>query len=169
MYSLRNLLQMKLRVRITHEATLSPQQTRTSTPPLPKMIMEAPHPLSFDLLTSIRSDPLLTTSTPNTILSTAPKHPTQFYMILYHRERLLAAAQDFQWQEAAIALSGPIGLLRLEKSLHEHLGSKYGNPAYPAPLKVSSFQILVILSHKLTLSPKAPRPTLSHGHHHSNE
>ena len=55
----------------------------------------------WSITTSLRSDPQL---------ASAPGNPQGYYMIEYHRERLLAAAHDFGWQDAEQRLGGAEGL-----------------------------------------------------------
>ncbi|OBT92397.1 hypothetical protein VE01_09294 [Pseudogymnoascus verrucosus] len=68
--------------------------------------MSAPEP-TFDLFTSLRYDPLLLTCAANTTLSPSP---SPFYMLSHHRDRILSAAQHFNWPLAIARLSGPSGL-----------------------------------------------------------
>ncbi|MCJ1352566.1 MAG: hypothetical protein MMC33_002550 [Icmadophila ericetorum] len=90
----------------------------------------------FQIFTSLRSDALLLTCPQNHQHSSSPPTPTQFYMLNYHRDRLLAAAQAFNWDHAIRVLSGNNGLAKLDSQLHEHLLSAYGDANYPDPLKV---------------------------------
>ncbi|KFZ17295.1 hypothetical protein V501_01825 [Pseudogymnoascus sp. VKM F-4519 (FW-2642)] len=62
---------------------------------------------TFDLFTSLRYDPLLLTCAANTTLSPSP---SPFYMLSHHRDRILSAAQHFNWPLAVARLSGPSGL-----------------------------------------------------------
>lgn len=89
----------------------------------------------FEIFTSIRGDIILVESELNTRLSTTGQ-PSQFYMLRFHRDRMLAAAKEFSWSEAIEALDKSAGLLLLERSLFEHLEHEYGNSNHQNPLKV---------------------------------
>lgn len=97
--------------------------------------MESTAASHFDIFTSIRSDKILTQSALNAELS-ASGQPSQFYMLRYHRDRMLAAAQHFSWEDAIKTLAGPAGLTLLEKTLLQHPDDEYGNQNHPSPLKV---------------------------------
>lgn len=94
-------------------------------------------PADFAILTSIRSDVVLKDSPFNTSLSGAGE-PSQFYMLRYHRDRLLSAAKQFNWAEVIKFLSGSASAHILELKLLEHLLHKYGSYYYLEPLKVPS-------------------------------
>jgi hypothetical protein len=70
----------------------------------------------FHIFTSLRYDPLLLSSAHNTqpLLNPIHPNPTPFYMFLYHRDRLLEAAQHFEF---------PLVVEKLQdgKSLHADL------------------------------------------------
>lgn len=91
--------------------------------------------LDFEIFTSIRGDMILTESKLNTELSTTSQ-PSQFYMLRYHRDRMLAAAEEFGWSKAIEALDKSAGLLLLERKLFEHLENECGNLNHHNPLKV---------------------------------
>jgi hypothetical protein len=61
----------------------------------------------FELFSSLRFDPKLINSSPNTAL--APES-CPFYMMQYHRDRMLHAAKHFKWERAVARLEGPQGL-----------------------------------------------------------
>ncbi|MCJ1270916.1 hypothetical protein MMC22_010813 [Lobaria immixta] len=96
------------------------------------LVHESP---DFEIFTSIRGDIILVESELNTELSTTSQ-PSQFYMLRYHRDRMLAAAEEFGWSEAIEALNESAGLLLLERSLFEHLEHEYSNSIHQNPLKV---------------------------------
>lgn len=91
---------------------------------------------NFQIFTSLRSDALLLKCLENNKYSFKPPMPSQFYMLSYHRDRMLAAAQAFDWERVAHFLSGDNGLAELDSQIHEHLLSAYGDRNYPKPLKV---------------------------------
>ncbi|MCJ1427399.1 hypothetical protein MMC29_005302, partial [Sticta canariensis] len=81
------------------------------------LVHESP---DFEILTSVRVDRILVESELNAELSTNGQ-PSRFYMLCYHRDRMLAAAQEFGWSEAIKAIDEPGGLLLLERRLFEHV------------------------------------------------
>jgi hypothetical protein len=91
----------------------------------------------FQAMTSIRSDMLLKSSALNPKSYTV-NQPSQFYMLPYHYERMLAAATEFGWWQAAKSMASNSGIVRLQLTLEQHLQEKYGRADYPSPLKVKS-------------------------------
>ncbi|MCJ1307658.1 hypothetical protein MMC25_001305 [Agyrium rufum] len=87
----------------------------------------------FSIFTSIRSDGLLAQYKEN-VLPT--DEFSQFYLLHLHRDRLLNAANAFQWTEVIDYLKGDVGLTRLHTYLKDQLYSKYGSSAYPEPLRI---------------------------------
>lgn len=96
------------------------------------LVHESP---DFEISTSIRGDMILAESELNSKVSTNSQ-PSQFYMLRYHRDRMLAAAKEFGWSEAIEALDESAGLLLLERRLCEHLEHVNGNSNLQNPLKV---------------------------------
>lgn len=94
-------------------------------------------PADFEIFTSIRSDVVLKDSPFNKSLSGAGE-PSQFYMLRYHRDRLLSAANQFNWPEVIKFLSSSACAHILEIKLLEHLLHKYGSSSSLEPLKVPS-------------------------------
>lgn len=93
----------------------------------------------FDIISTIRSDAVLYSSQENTKInapsgSTARNLPTQFYMLYYHQERMLASAKAFGWDTHL--LEGPDGWGQLLLLLHDHLELKYKHREYRPPLMV---------------------------------
>lgn len=84
----------------------------------------------FQLFSSLRYDPLLLQSTTNTQLGPqgSSQSPTPFYMLAYHRDRILQAAEHFKWEKAIAQISGPDGLLRLLKRLEDDIDVKSSTP-----------------------------------------
>ncbi|KAI1000868.1 hypothetical protein K3495_g7334 [Podosphaera aphanis] len=68
--------------------------------------METP---DFELFSTVRYDPVLRTQAANTTLITGSE-ASPFYMLPYHRDRILHAAQHFGWSHAAAAIQGTVGL-----------------------------------------------------------
>ena len=95
-----------------------------------------PQDSSISITTSIRSDTALTKSAINSALSGPTPEPCQFYMLSYHRDRMLTTATEFAWTKAYAILDGAKGLHHLKNALREYLARKYGDPNYPQPLKV---------------------------------
>lgn len=103
------------------------------------LIMSSPSPSSdppFQLLSSLRYDPLLLSSPENNSIYRTT--PTPFYMLQYHKDRLIAAAQHFGWKEAHSKLKGRQGLKSLEESLLEAVSEQLDPAKYDpdTPLKV---------------------------------
>ncbi|MCJ1466795.1 hypothetical protein MMC07_005415 [Pseudocyphellaria aurata] len=96
------------------------------------LVYESP---DFEIFTSIRGDAILVESEFNTELSIIGQ-PSPFYMLRYHRDRLLAAAKQFGWAKAVQALDDSAGLLLLERRLFEHLELDPGNFNVQCPIKV---------------------------------
>lgn len=94
-------------------------------------------PANFEIFTSIRSDVVLKDSRFNTSLS-GTGELSQFYMLRYHRDRLLSAAKQFNFTEAIKFLSGSASAQILELKLLEYLLHKFGSSSYLEPLKVPS-------------------------------
>ena len=89
---------------------------------------------SLEVLSSIRYDQLLIQSPHNTQLSCNESSP--FYMLRYHRDRMVAAVHELGWPEARIVLEGQGGIVRLQQALQDHLADSH-NPAHvPQPRKV---------------------------------
>ena len=93
----------------------------------------------FQLFSSLRYDPLLTSIPPiNTEGWDAERNdPVPFYMLPYHRDRILQAAEYFGWTKAADVIRGPKGFAHLVKKLTEAIDT-----TSPTPLRVRT-----LLSH----------------------
>ena len=90
--------------------------------------LDAPIINTFDIISTIRYDPLLIHSEENTrvnatINNTLAEIPTPFYMSSYHRDRMLASAKAFGWNISP--LEGPEGFERFLGLLQDHLESRY--------------------------------------------
>lgn len=98
----------------------------------------------LELMSSVRGDVLLFHCPKNTLLSCklSTSH-CQFYMLQYHRDRILFAARDFGWTEACNVLEGPGGISRLSRALKAHLANLYNGAQNSQPLKVFPTLFLV--------------------------
>ena len=95
--------------------------------------------VGFDITSAIRSDVALLYSSENTRVNatmkgTLAREPCQFYMLNYHRERMLDAAKAFYRDTSP--LEGPEAFEELIQMLHDHLERELCDRFYPAPLKV---------------------------------
>lgn len=87
----------------------------------------------FHVFTSLRYDPLLLTSAENSRPELSFVAPSPFYMLVYHRDRLLEAAQHFEYETVSHILSdGPA----LHESLLKEVKSYFENGGKDEPLKV---------------------------------
>lgn len=78
---------------------------------------------NFQLFTSLRFDPTLlhlVDSQPGDVGWNSTK-PSPYYMLDYHRDRMLKAASHWGWSKAVAAIEGPGGLARLESFIAEQL------------------------------------------------
>ena len=90
----------------------------------------APISNAFDIISTIRYDPLLIHSEENTrvnatIDSPSAKVPTPYYMLSYHQDRMLASAKAFGWNTSP--LEGSEGFEQLLGSLQDHLQSEHSD------------------------------------------
>lgn len=93
----------------------------------------------FEIISTLRSDEILLYSRENTLVNatipgTLARSPVQFYMLSYHRDRMMASAAAFGWDTSP--LEGPKGFSDLLHMLHDHLKSEYNDQNYTAPLMV---------------------------------
>ncbi|KAF7929696.1 hypothetical protein EAE99_004600 [Botrytis elliptica] len=101
-----------------------------------------PNP-TFQLFTSLRYDPLLLQSPQNIESWPLPTPtPSPFYMLPYHRDRLLQAATHFSFPPAILAISGTSGFQNLLSALSTSIDTQS-----PTPLRVR-----IVLDHKGTLT-----------------
>lgn len=83
----------------------------------------------YQLFTSLRYDPVLRGSRKNLESWPLPDPgASPFYLLSNHRDRLLYAAQHFQWDEAVKALQGPDGFSRFLQHLEETVDTKSAVP-----------------------------------------
>ncbi|KAH8820928.1 aminotransferase [Xylogone sp. PMI_703] len=83
----------------------------------------------FMLISSLRYDPSLSQNIKNSqIYKAAGLSPGPFYMLPYHRDRLLQAAEHFNWTEAASRLQGDAGLSHFLRAVEESVDAKSDTP-----------------------------------------
>jgi 4-amino-4-deoxychorismate lyase len=83
----------------------------------------------FQLFSSLRFDPLLAPLAINIeVWDGARPSGSPFYMLPYHRDRLLQAAENFGWATAASRISGPNGLTHLASKLSETIDVQSSKP-----------------------------------------
>ncbi|OCL11227.1 hypothetical protein AOQ84DRAFT_437858 [Glonium stellatum] len=116
-------------------------------------------PPSFELFTSLRYDPILLASSENSSPVLSFHSPSPFYMLVYHRDRMLEAAQHFGWVNVANKLADGESLSKtlLEKvqTYQKETGTEDG------PLKVRIlFDRAANLSVELAPVPAVPLSTL---------
>lgn len=79
---------------------------------------------NFQLFTSLRFEPMLlqlVDTQPGDVGWNSSK-PSPYYMLDYHRDRMLKAASYWGWGKAVAAIEGPEGLARLESFITGQLG-----------------------------------------------
>ncbi|KAK6607877.1 aminodeoxychorismate lyase [Botrytis cinerea] len=98
---------------------------------------------TFQLFTSLRYDPLLLQSPKNIESWPLPTpSPSPFYMLPYHRDRLLQAASHFSFHPAITAISGASGFQNLLSVLSNSIDTQS-----PTPLRVR-----IVLDHEGTIT-----------------
>lgn len=98
-----------------------------------------PHASTLRLMSSIRSDILLSACSKNTLLSyDDSSDASQLYMLGHHRDRLYGAAKDLGWAEACNTLGGRGGLNRLRDVLQDSHANISNGFQHPCPQKVSA-------------------------------
>ncbi|KAF2087777.1 hypothetical protein K490DRAFT_41709 [Saccharata proteae CBS 121410] len=114
---------------------------------------------SFSLFTSLRYDPLLLTSTENSSPVFSFTSPSPFYMLRYHRDRMLEAAQHFEWTSVVQKLSEGSSLEQL--LLQEISAWRETNKSEDKPLKVRIlFNRNADMHVECTPTPSQPLSTL---------
>jgi 4-amino-4-deoxychorismate lyase len=114
--------------------------------------MAGPDP-DFQLFSSLRFDPVLLECKENSELALGP---TPFYMLSHHRDRLLQAAEHFQWRKAIAQISGTNGLLYFTETLKAAID----------PSETKSLRVKALLDHNGTITvetsetPKVPLENL---------
>ncbi|KAI9760269.1 MAG: hypothetical protein M4579_001783 [Chaenotheca gracillima] len=114
----------------------------------------------FELFSSLRYDPALLKSSANTALSGRPNQPSPFYMLRYHRDRIMAAAEHFGWEKAATRLAGEEGLERLSTYLEGEVTR--GQPSPDEGGEGSALRLRTLLSKagdlRVEMAPVPPVP-----------
>ena len=96
-----------------------------------------PFAANLEVMTSIRGDVLLSNCPKNTFLSCdGSVEACQFYMLRYHRDRMLETARELGWIEACDVLEGRQGLRRFKDVLQTHYASSSENISQSPPQKV---------------------------------
>jgi 4-amino-4-deoxychorismate lyase len=93
--------------------------------------METGH--SFHLFTSVRYDPLLLKSPENSLPILNYVTPSPFYMLIYHRDRMLEAAQHFDFHAVAQRLEDGVSL---HQELLQEVAEYLRRGGQNVPLKV---------------------------------
>lgn len=135
---------------------MSPPNPPTTKPP-PTTSSSSPQ----QIFTSIRYDPLLATHPANNLFD----RPSPFYMLAHHRDRLLAAAQHFDWPAASTALSSTTGLETLTETLaqtvQDAIATTPDSPTHRPP-NSTPFRLRILVSPSGTIateySPTPPAP-----------
>jgi len=105
----------------------------------------------FQLFSSLRYDPLLLSVAINTEHWDGNLNPPNpFYMLPFHRDRILQATKRFGWAEAASKIQGPSGLSNLLKRLEEKIDIQS-----PTPLRV---RILLDHNGNIAIEPTPVAP-----------
>lgn len=89
---------------------------------------------NFKLFTSLRYDPVLLLDQQPKNSGWNSKQQSAFYMLDYHRDRMLRAASHWDWEKAVATIEGPEGLARLEAFLTQRVKSQSND--VPMKLKV---------------------------------
>ncbi|KAI4244907.1 MAG: hypothetical protein L6R40_002813 [Gallowayella cf. fulva] len=117
----------------------------------------------FQVMSSLRSDVLLLQCFKNTQLFIEGGNCScPFYMLRYHRDRMLAAVEELGWTGAWNFLQGQQGVTRLKEVLQDHLEdrSTSTHPSQPLKLRVT-INLQGLVSAKSTPLPFLPLSTLS--------
>lgn len=93
-----------------------------------------PSETSFHLFTSLRYDPLLLTSSENSQSWLNFISPSPFYMLCYHRDRMLEAAQHFDFHAVAEKLADGAAL---HNELLQKVSAYIRDGGNDGPLKVN--------------------------------
>ncbi|KAI5926953.1 aminotransferase [Camillea tinctor] len=84
---------------------------------------------NFQLFSSIRYEPALLELSPEQLADIGWRgQPSAFYMLDFHRDRMLRAAKHWGWSAAVDALAGPQGLKRLQYFLQDITRQAGNNP-----------------------------------------
>ncbi|KAI8930768.1 hypothetical protein NX059_011796 [Plenodomus lindquistii] len=112
----------------------------------------------FQLFTSVRYDPLLLTSEENSKSHLSIIAPSPFYMLAYHRDRMLEAAQHFEFTQVEKRLGDGKALhMDLSNHVKDHVAKGWKDE--PLKLRVL-FDRAANLTVELTPIPPVPLSTL---------
>ncbi|KAK6333374.1 hypothetical protein TWF718_011188 [Orbilia javanica] len=104
---------------------------------------------SFDLFSSLQFSPTLTSSAENTVIC---GKPCPFYMLNYHRDRILHAAYNFGWQDAVTALEAPDSLDLIQVKCLDAVDGALGEVEDKGDVAV---RVRIIISPKGSLTAEA--------------
>lgn len=90
-------------------------------------------------MSSIRCDANLQSLRTNSELGPDHEQACTFYMLRYHRDRMLVAATEFGWSKACRALDGEKGIMFLEHTLNEHVNSQCSDNPPPGARQARIF------------------------------
>ncbi|KAI1107165.1 aminotransferase [Jackrogersella minutella] len=92
----------------------------------------------FHIFTSIRYDPILMQAPSLGFTNIGwNQEPSPFYMLDFHRDRMLRAAIHWDWKSAITAISGEEGLAKLQNFL-QNITSKVGNEPHRMMITLAS-------------------------------
>ncbi|KAK3359078.1 aminotransferase [Lasiosphaeria hispida] len=94
----------------------------------------------FEVFTSLRHDPLLL-EIPDSDLSHANwnhTHASPFYMLDFHRDRMLKAAARWHWDKAVMALTGDLGLQKLADFIMQNIEESQRKVSLKVKVTISS-------------------------------
>ncbi|KAJ5623997.1 hypothetical protein N7510_000306 [Penicillium lagena] len=88
--------------------------------------------MSFSLISSLRYDPALPAAVSRLSVNAYPDSvDTPYYLLAYHRDRLITAAQHFQWEKALAWLQQDL------RTLHQFLDASIPDPQKPWRLRIA--------------------------------
>ncbi|KAJ9658637.1 Aminodeoxychorismate lyase [Coniosporium apollinis] len=90
----------------------------------------------FELFTSLRYDPILLDCAENSSPTLNFEPPSRFYMLVYHRDRMLEASQYFDWGNVANTLKDGVGFSRTLLSEVESYQAEKGSNDEPLKVRV---------------------------------
>ena len=122
----------------------------------------------FQLFSSLRYDPLLDPLVVNTEAWDGDRPSgSPFYLLPYHRDRMLQAAEHFGWNTAASRISGPAGLTRLVSTLSEAVDVQSSKPLrirvlldQDGTIAIESTQVHATASKEALFPDRLPPPRL---------
>ncbi|MCJ1251606.1 hypothetical protein MMC30_008841 [Trapelia coarctata] len=114
--------------------------------------MEAPNPQELQVVTTLRHE--------HTLRSLKENDESSFYMLPFHRERMIDAARDLNWPARnRVLIVGTFGAQYLRELLVSHITKTYPNND-PVHLFCGSLRLRITMNHagdiNITSSPCAP-------------